>query len=65
MHEKAIDKAGEYASWGDRDWLADDEGSHGALPPKEPGHPHEVYFRPPENDMDPETLLRVLRKRLG
>jgi hypothetical protein len=47
------------------DWLADDEGSHGALPPKEPGHPHEVYFRPPENDMAPETLLRVLRKRLG
>jgi transcription-repair coupling factor (superfamily II helicase) len=36
-----------------------------SLPPKEPGHPHEVYFRPPENYMDPETLLRVLRKRLG
>jgi hypothetical protein len=35
------------------------------VPSKEPGHPHEVYFRPPENYMDPETLLRVLRKRLG
>jgi hypothetical protein len=39
MREETIDKAGEYASWGARDWLADDEGSHGALPPKEPGHP--------------------------
>lgn len=35
------------------------------VPPKEPGHPREVYFRPPENVMDPETLLRVVRKRLG
>ncbi len=41
------------------------EASVRALPPKEPGHPSEVYFRPPENYMDPDTLLRILRKRLS
>ncbi len=41
------------------------EGSIRALPPKEPGLPSEVYFRPPENYMEPTTLLRVLRHRLG
>jgi len=30
----------------------------------EGGHP-EVYFRPPENYLEPDTLLAVLRKRLG
>jgi hypothetical protein len=24
-----------------------------------------VYFRPPEKYLEPETLLRVLRRRLG
>ncbi len=41
------------------------EGSIRALPPKEPGLPSEVYFRPPENYLEPATLLRVLRHRLG
>jgi len=41
------------------------EASVRLLPPKEPGHPSEVYFRPPENYMDPDTLLRILRKRLS
>lgn len=36
------------------------------LPPKEAGQAAEVYFRPPENYLeDPETLLTVLRRRVG
>jgi len=35
-----------------------------ALPPKTPQDLAEVYFRPPEAYLEPETLLRVLRKRL-
>lgn len=35
-----------------------------ALPPKTPGDLAEVYFRPPEAYLEPETLLSVLRKRL-
>jgi transcription-repair coupling factor (superfamily II helicase) len=35
-----------------------------ALPPKTPGDLAEVYFRPPEAYLEPETLLNVLRKRL-
>ena len=35
-----------------------------ALAPKMPGMAHEVYFRPPDSYFDPESLLRVLRKRL-
>ncbi len=35
-----------------------------ALPPKTPQDLAEVYFRPPETYLEPETLLRVLRKRL-
>jgi len=35
------------------------------LDPKEPGMPFEVYFRPPEKYLDPDTLLRVLRKRMS
>jgi len=36
-----------------------------SLPPKNPGDLPEVYFRPPENYMEPQTLLTVLRKRLS
>jgi len=32
--------------------------------PRSPGDVHEVYYRPPENYLDPETLLSVLRKRV-
>lgn len=35
------------------------------LPPPTGERLHEVYLRPPANYMDPETLLRVLRKRLA
>jgi transcription-repair coupling factor (superfamily II helicase) len=35
------------------------------LPPPSGERLHEVYLRPPANYMDPETLLRVLRKRLA
>lgn len=34
------------------------------LEPKGEGHPHEIYFRPPESYFEPESLLRVLRQRL-
>ncbi len=36
-----------------------------ALPPKQPGGSAEVYFRPPDAYLEPDTLLAVLRKRLG
>jgi hypothetical protein len=35
------------------------------LPPPSGEKLHEVYLRPPANYMEPETLLRVLRKRLA
>jgi transcription-repair coupling factor (superfamily II helicase) len=35
------------------------------LDPKEAGMPFEVYFRPPEKYLEPDTLLRVLRKRMS
>ncbi|MCC6677772.1 MAG: transcription-repair coupling factor [Phycisphaerales bacterium] len=35
------------------------------LDPKEPGQPAEVYFRPPEKYLEPETLVMVLKKRLN
>jgi hypothetical protein len=35
------------------------------LPPPSGERLHEVYFRPPANAMEPETLLAVLRRRLG
>ncbi|MBK7405465.1 MAG: transcription-repair coupling factor [Phycisphaerales bacterium] len=35
------------------------------LPPKTNDTMHEVYYRPPENYMEPETLGNVLRARLG
>jgi hypothetical protein len=34
------------------------------LPSKHAGELAEVYFRPPEKYLEPETLLNVLRKRL-
>jgi len=34
------------------------------LAPKEPDAPAEVYFRPPDKYLEPDTLLSVLRKRL-
>src|SRR5437588_9113925 len=35
------------------------------LPPPSGEKLHEVYWRPPANYLDPETLVRVLRKRLA
>jgi transcription-repair coupling factor (superfamily II helicase) len=35
------------------------------LPPPSGEKLHEVYWRPPQNYLDPETLARVLRKRLA
>jgi transcription-repair coupling factor (superfamily II helicase) len=40
------------------------QGSVRLLPPKAGEEACEVYFRPPDNYMEPETLLRVLRKHL-
>jgi hypothetical protein len=34
------------------------------LAPKEPDALAEVYFRPPDKYLEPDTLLSVLRKRL-
>lgn len=34
------------------------------LPPKKDQDVTDVYFRPPEKYLEPETLLSVLRKRL-
>lgn len=36
-----------------------------ALPPKSPGAPAEVYLRLDERLMEPDTLMAVLRRRLG
>ncbi len=36
-----------------------------SLPPKSEGSLAEVYFRPPEQYLEPDTLLAVLRRRLG
>jgi hypothetical protein len=35
------------------------------LPPPSGERLSEVYFRPPPNSLEPETLLAVLRRRLG
>jgi transcription-repair coupling factor (superfamily II helicase) len=35
------------------------------LPPADGERLHEVYFRPPSNSFEPETLLAILRRRLG
>jgi transcription-repair coupling factor (superfamily II helicase) len=40
------------------------EGTVRILTRPEPSAPAEVYFRPPENYLEPQTLLRVLRHRL-
>lgn len=39
-------------------------GSVRVLEPRFPNHPMEIYFRPPENFLEPTSLLAVLRKRL-
>jgi len=36
-----------------------------ALAPKTPGDLAEVYFRPPDAYLEPDTLLAILRRRLG
>ncbi len=41
------------------------KGSVVALPPKTGEHSSEIYYRPPENYLDPATLLNVLRQHLG
>ncbi len=41
------------------------KGSVTSLAPKTNDSMHEVYYRPPENYLAPQTLCRVLRKRLG
>ncbi len=41
------------------------QGTVRPLPPKSPGDLHEVYFRPPENFLAPESLLTILRHRLS
>ncbi len=35
------------------------------LPPKSQGELAEVYFRPPERYLEPQSLLSILRRRLG
>ncbi|MEC9373969.1 MAG: transcription-repair coupling factor, partial [Planctomycetota bacterium] len=41
------------------------QGTVRPLPPKSPGAPREVYYRPPENFLESDTLLAVLRRRLS
>ncbi len=45
--------------------LQEATGTVRVLQPKEPGAPWEVYYRPPPNHLEPETLLRILRRRLA
>jgi transcription-repair coupling factor (superfamily II helicase) len=45
--------------------LAPTAGTVRTLPPKHEKDQWEVYFRPPENYLEPDTLLLVLRQRLG
>ncbi len=47
------------------DRLRPARGTVTALPPKAHDSLHEVYYRPPEQYLEPETLLRVLRTRLN
>lgn len=45
--------------------LADARGQVTTLPPKSHDTMHEVYYRPPESYMEPQTLGNVLRARLA
>jgi len=41
------------------------QGTVRALPPRRPGDDDEVYFRPPESWLEPDSLTTVLRRRLN
>ncbi|TVS07950.1 MAG: transcription-repair coupling factor, partial [Phycisphaerales bacterium] len=45
--------------------LADAKGSVRVLPPASGEKLSEIYFRPPESYLEPDTLIRILRTRFG